>query len=67
LDILKQLVAVSKPRQPPAETCDQQRLATSRGLRPAEAYNQQRLATSRSVQPTVAYNQQRQERADTGN
>jgi len=47
LDILKQLVAVSKQRQPPAEACDQQRLATSRGLRPAEAYNQQCLATNR--------------------
>jgi hypothetical protein len=40
------LVAVSKQRQPPAEACNQQRLATSRGLQPAEAYNQQRLATS---------------------
>jgi len=36
LDILKQLVATSKPQQPPAEARNQQRLATSRGLQPAE-------------------------------
>jgi hypothetical protein len=52
LDILKQLVAVSKPRQPPAEACNQQRLATSRGLQPAEAYDQQRLTTSSVLRPT---------------
>jgi negative regulator of replication initiation len=58
LDILKQLVAVSKQRQPPAEACNQQRLATSRGLQPAEACNQQRLATSRDLRPAEAYDQQ---------
>ena len=52
LDILKQLVAVSKPRQSPAEACNQQRLATSRGLQPTEACDQQRLMTSSVLQPT---------------
>ena len=57
LDILKQLVAVSKPRQPPAEACNQQRLATSRGLQPAEAYDQQCLATNRDRRElTQAFN-----------
>jgi hypothetical protein len=32
-----------------AEVCNQQRLATSRGLQPAEVCNQQRLATSRGL------------------
>jgi len=49
-----------------AEACNQQRLATSRGLQPAEAYNQQRLATSRGLRPAVSCDQQRQERADIG-
>ncbi len=49
---LEAVGAVSKQRQPPAEACDQQRLATSRGSRPAEAGDQQRLATSSSLQPT---------------
>jgi len=49
-----------------AEACNQQRLATSRGLQPAEACNQQRLATSRGLRPTVSCDQQRQERADIG-
>ena len=42
LDILKQLVAVSKPQQPPAEAYNQQRLATSRGSQPAVSCDQQR-------------------------
>jgi hypothetical protein len=40
------------------QACDQQRLATSRGLQPAESCNQQRLATSRGLQPAEAYDQQ---------
>jgi hypothetical protein len=41
-----------------AEACNQQRLATSRGLQPAEACDQQRLATSRGLRPAEAYDQQ---------